>query len=318
MVRLRYAISGALLAASSGLASGQPPLAISPKSTMTAAGLPLPLKGEETFVPLGNVCGYISPIAAPPRPSATEDKMKWRGACRFGLVDGHGFADMSPKYRSLYEWTYRLGILQPGVRVSHHGYGGKWTEYRSESYLAFNRPEAIYISNWSLPANAGANPRYLHFRHSTGGTDVWSRYNQGALSCPYPLGTPISPEKLQPFSEADRKLVIRRCRDSYGALDYIEYKRVEEPSYEANFPDGQREHILSRRYYLCRSDSDCREAWTAATAAEWPKIERLKVELTAAHKAFMIEWEARFAPLEAAFQAKLKRLSAPARAGKTK
>lgn len=297
---LKHAGAGLILAAltTQSFAASPPP--------MTAAGLPLPLRGEETLVQLGDGCALVSPKPPTPRQVEGMAKFRWYGGCRFGLADGKGILHYRhAQYPSYQEKHYRFGIdTAPGVFVNHFKRGDQWVRNEHETFLAFGRTESLTFSNWNLPANAGEKYRSLSFGRSRN-PETWSHYFQLTYFCSLDEG---SPGKLQAFADADRMRVEQACRDGSRSLVYIQRKRSETLGGGLKYPDGQHERTLAVRHHLCRSKDDCRDAWAAATAEEWPEIERLRVELPAAHRAFMEDWEARFAPLEAAYQAKVERL----------
>lgn len=120
---LNHAGAGLILAALTALPA-QPQTAhssgASPPS-MTSVGLPVPLRGEEALVQLGDGCAVVSPT--PPTPQAVENmaKYRWYGGCRFGLADGKGILHYRhAQYPSYQEKRYRFGIgVAPGVWASH-------------------------------------------------------------------------------------------------------------------------------------------------------------------------------------------------------
>ena len=307
---LNHAGAGLILAALTALPA-QAQTAHSPGASpprMTSAGLPVPLRGEETLVPLGDGCAVVSPT--PPTPQAIESmaKYRWYGGCRFGLAHGKGILHHAhAQYPFSQEKHYRFGIdAATGMVISDSKRGDQWVRREHETFWAFGRTESLTFSNWTLPANAGEKYRSLSFRRSRD-PETWSHYFQLTYFCSL---EERSPDKLQAFPDAeDRMRVEQACREGSRSVEYIQHKRAERLGNGAKYPDGRHERILAVRHHLCRSKDDCRDAWTAATAEEWPEIERLKAELPAAHQAFMAEWEARFAPLQAAFEAKIARLS---------
>lgn len=299
----------ALTASQASAQAPAAPPASSPlvQAPMTAAGLRLPLHGEETLVPTMIGCGIL--LGVRPTPGfLAKKKGKWVGACRFGLLHGTGVEQWYDNFYS--ETEYRYGIGVNGRTVMWFKTGNRWNRDEFEFYRAITRPGSLSFRNWSIPADKvdgnTVQLRKLTFGNVPGNQ---SNYSQGSLHCGGP-GAKVDRQMLERFAAAEQKLVVAGCRIANNRLNYIKYELTENLLEGSTFPDGKSSRITEARYHLCASLTDCRQAWDAATAAEWPEIQRRKFDWIAAQEAAIADWERRMAPLEAAFAAKVRRYAA--------
>jgi hypothetical protein len=300
------ALSGSLASAQSANLPPSPTPAS--QAPMTAAGLRLPLRGEESVVELVHGCGMLSPVR--PGPSLLNIKKgTWVGACRFGLMHGAGIERWIDR-NSYAETEYRYGIGLNGRTYIWLKSGNSWNRNEVEVYRAYNRPGNLMFNNWSLPADK-VDSNIVQLRRLTFG-DVpgnQSNYGQASLHCGG-AGAKVDREILSHFTADEQKQVVAACRNASNRLNYIKYEKTETLIEGATFPDGKNSRVTEVRHHLCASLVDCRQAWDNATAAEWPEIQRRKADWIAAQNAAIADWQRRMAPLETAFAAKLRRYAA--------
>ena len=257
---------------------------------------------------MANGCGVLLPKALNAKSIEIVAKNKWYGACRFGLADGPGIVQYNDNF--FIESRYRLGISLNGPSVSWSRENSGWSRMQMEIYNAPSRGDSISYSNWSDepdPLTSQGLPSHYRMLDWTVSPTLRFSYSDDLYWC---FGkNQVDASTIQKFPAAEQSRVAAGCTDQWAKFRYVKFEKRQTLPDLAKFPDGQVFHVVESRGNLCASMQDCAAAWRAAIAMQSQDLDRAKAELNEAKNGYIADLEARMGLLQAAYDARLRRLA---------